>query len=43
MNALIVIGTYAGVTVVSLYWLWLFYLAVMSLARAKKAGTERQV
>lgn len=39
MNALIVIGTYAGVTVVSLYWLWLFYLAVMSLARAKKAGT----
>lgn len=38
MNYLFAAAIYAGVTIVSLYWLWLFYLAVMNLDRAKREG-----
>lgn len=39
MNLLILIGTYAALTLSSLYCLWIFYLAVMNLDRARRSKT----
>lgn len=43
IDAIGLFGYYVGMSVGSLYALWLFYLAVMNLVRARNAGTLTKV
>ena len=43
MNISLGVLSYTLLTVFSLYWLWIFYLAVMNLSMAKKKSTLSKV